>query len=72
MPSTFYIVLIAGIACVLYLRRKRTPANTRLPPGPPADPLIGHLRIFPMKDQPEIFHEWSKQYGWWDFLWPSR
>ncbi|KAL4247549.1 hypothetical protein ABKN59_007358 [Abortiporus biennis] len=34
-----------------------------LPPGPKGDPLIGNLRIMPRKYQPEIFYEWSKEYG---------
>ncbi|KAK0491979.1 cytochrome P450 [Armillaria luteobubalina] len=34
-----------------------------LPPGPPADPIIGHIRSLPRVDQPEVFHEWAKTYG---------
>ncbi|KAK0231772.1 cytochrome P450 [Armillaria nabsnona] len=34
-----------------------------LPPGPPADPIIGHIRILPPVGQPEVFHEWAKTYG---------
>ncbi|KAL0568631.1 hypothetical protein V5O48_013350 [Marasmius crinis-equi] len=34
-----------------------------LPPGPPADPLIGHLRIIPSQKTSETFQEWSKTYG---------
>ncbi|KAF4597797.1 hypothetical protein EYR40_008264 [Pleurotus pulmonarius] len=34
-----------------------------LPPGPPADPLIGHLLRFPSENPEAVFHEWSKQYA---------
>ncbi|KAL4258180.1 hypothetical protein AB1N83_011163 [Pleurotus pulmonarius] len=34
-----------------------------LPPGPPADPLIGHLLRSPSENPEVVFHEWSKQYG---------
>ncbi|KAF9262030.1 cytochrome P450 [Marasmius fiardii PR-910] len=37
--------------------------NRSLPPGPPPDPLIGHLRIIPSTKTGEAFHEWSKTYG---------
>ncbi|KAG6909266.1 hypothetical protein DXG01_001328 [Tephrocybe rancida] len=34
-----------------------------LPPGPPTDPLIGHLRLIPLTDHHLFFHELSKSYG---------
>lgn len=34
-----------------------------LPPGPPADSLIGHTRIFPQKNLESVFREWSLKYG---------
>ncbi|KAK0204101.1 cytochrome P450 [Desarmillaria ectypa] len=34
-----------------------------LPPGPPSDPIIGHLRIIPSQRLQNAFHEWSKAYG---------
>ncbi|KAF8188191.1 cytochrome P450 [Mycena galopus ATCC 62051] len=34
-----------------------------LPPGPPKDPLIGHLRYMPTAQAPFLFHEWAKTYG---------
>lgn len=40
-------------------RRQKLP----YPPGPPADPILGHLRFIPTNDAYETFHEWSKQYG---------
>ncbi|KAF9463048.1 cytochrome P450 [Collybia nuda] len=33
------------------------------PPGPPADPLIGHLRIIPSNNQETFFYELGKKYG---------
>ncbi|KAJ6570526.1 cytochrome P450, partial [Mycena vulgaris] len=34
-----------------------------LPPGPPADPIIGHLRVIPASGQAKTFYEWSRIYG---------
>ncbi|KAF9262281.1 cytochrome P450 [Marasmius fiardii PR-910] len=42
---------------------KSSSRRPSLPPGPPADPFIGHLRIMPTRDTAETFHEWSKTYG---------
>lgn len=44
--------------------RSGTGSAHSLPPGPPADPVIGHLRIFPSIDnQAEVFHDWAKTFG---------
>ena len=35
-----------------------------LPPGPPGDPIIGHLRVLHREDEPEkVYHKWAKIYG---------
>ncbi|GBE84042.1 O-methylsterigmatocystin oxidoreductase [Sparassis crispa] len=52
---------VAVIACAALLsRNKRNPA---LPPCPPADPLIGHLRQFTFAPQRELFQKWATAYG---------
>ncbi|KAJ7206760.1 cytochrome P450 [Mycena pura] len=52
----------AGALVVLGFWRQRRRASI-LPPGPPGDPLIGHLLRMPSKDSALVFHEWSKTYG---------
>ncbi|KAK0213849.1 hypothetical protein IW262DRAFT_1322869, partial [Armillaria fumosa] len=47
----------------LFRRRLGLARQQSLPPGPPADPIIGHIRSLPPVDQPEVFHEWAKTYG---------
>ncbi|KAJ7328472.1 cytochrome P450 [Mycena albidolilacea] len=63
MTLTLYVVLVAatGIA-ILYLWSSRIETRP-LPPGPPKDPLIGHLRYMPTTQAPFLFHEWAKTYG---------
>ena len=51
--AMFFVVFVKG------RRNKMLP----YPPGPPADPIIGHLRIIPKEDRHEVFHGWSKTYG---------
>ncbi|KDR72343.1 hypothetical protein GALMADRAFT_1344012 [Galerina marginata CBS 339.88] len=57
------ISLLLGIATVLWIIVKRLPNHPPLPPGPPADPIIGHLRIMPTDDNDIFFYELSKKYG---------
>ena len=42
---------------------KRPKRKLPLPPSPPADPLIGHLRIFPKTNAEDLFCELGKTYG---------
>ena len=40
---------------------KETPP---FPPGPPAEPIIGHLRLIPPNnDRPRFFYELGRKYG---------
>lgn len=62
-PTNMYLcIAIAIVACLLPLyknlsRRQGLP----LPPGPPAEPLLGHLRVIPA-DHPEYFYtQWGKE-----------
>ncbi|KAJ6555591.1 cytochrome P450 [Mycena vulgaris] len=48
---------------ILIARSKLRLSGTPLPPGPPADPVIGHLRVIPASGQAKTFYEWSKVYG---------
>ncbi|KAJ8081651.1 hypothetical protein PM082_007497 [Marasmius tenuissimus] len=57
-------VLVAACLLSIVLCLARTRSRSRsLPPGPSADPLIGHLRIVPSERVPDKFHEWRKTYG---------
>ncbi|KAL1753005.1 cytochrome P450 [Schizophyllum commune] len=33
-----------------------------LPPGPPAEPFLGHLRVAPQQDAERTYFRWSKEY----------
>ncbi|KAJ8520725.1 hypothetical protein ONZ45_g2492 [Pleurotus djamor] len=58
--------IVAATAClVVYkvIQHFNSRPALPLPPGPPADPFIGHLRKFPTNTPETVFHEWAKQFG---------
>jgi cytochrome P450 len=61
------IVAVLALVAVGFLLHKlwsssRTRSSLPLPPGPPGEPVLGHLRIIPA-DNPEFaYAEWSKEY----------
>jgi hypothetical protein len=60
--TLYYFVAFTGGLCFLVILRKKRRA-AMLPPGPPGDPLVGHLLRMPSTDSALIFHEWCKTYG---------
>ncbi|KAI0092990.1 cytochrome P450 [Irpex rosettiformis] len=57
-----FTTVLSATVFVAFLRRKKHTAS--LPPGPPAEPLIGHLRLMPNEnDRDEVFYQWSRKYG---------
>ncbi|GBE89649.1 Multifunctional cytochrome P450 monooxygenase af510 [Sparassis crispa] len=57
-----YLLCACGIVALVLLRQ-RNKSSLPLPPGPPADPIIGHLRIFSPARQHELFPKWAAEYG---------
>ncbi|KAK7041453.1 hypothetical protein VNI00_009319 [Paramarasmius palmivorus] len=58
-------LLVACAFCggLVFWWTTQTKPKAPLPPGPPADPVIGHLRIMPKENTAETFHEWTQKYG---------
>ena len=63
LPLPFPQIVWAGFLALLLsglvLFRKRS----NVPPGPPGDPIIGHVRIMPSEYPWKTFSEWGKKYG---------
>ncbi|KAF9878842.1 cytochrome p450 1a2 [Colletotrichum karsti] len=62
-----HLIAVFFVAAIIYkLLTRRGPAyrrNLRLPPGPPGEPIIGHLRIIPTDNPEYAYANWSKEYG---------
>ena len=68
-PQYFLLVVLSWI--YVYFRFLRKKSTIPLPPGPPADPLLGHLRCL-MHATNTTFFEWHRQYGIPYFSLPSH
>ncbi|KAG6845120.1 hypothetical protein H0H87_000547 [Tephrocybe sp. NHM501043] len=60
--TTTALLSITAIALVAW-KARLSKERRRLPPGPPADPLIGHIRLIPPEGQDIFFYELGKKYG---------
>lgn len=62
---TAWLVILSGLTCLIVWssRKFKSKNNPPLPPGPPGEPLIGHLRLIPPDDQPMQFYKLGKTYG---------
>jgi hypothetical protein len=61
--SFLSLALTANAMFVYFLRLRDRKTAKMLPPGPPRDPIIGHLRYLPTAESASVFHEWAKTYG---------
>ncbi|ESK94311.1 cytochrome p450 [Moniliophthora roreri MCA 2997] len=58
-PSAFALTTLVVVLWKAIAAKRHPP----YPPGPPSEPIIGHMRVIPAKDIGEHFHEWAKEYG---------
>ncbi|KAF8064434.1 cytochrome P450 [Lyophyllum atratum] len=56
-------ILFSGAAISFFWIRATRKKHPPLPPGPPAEPIIGHLRQIPPENQENMYYELGKTYG---------
>lgn len=63
--STLLALALAYATVAICLRAKHeyTGSQMPLPPGPPADPILGHARYMPRLYPWKTFSEWGKRWG---------
>lgn len=57
------VTVFFAFAVILYFLANRRRNAYPLPPGPPAHPILGHLRMLPPQGMENTLFEWSKTYG---------
>ncbi|KAF8063986.1 cytochrome P450 [Lyophyllum atratum] len=57
------ILFAASIVVFIVLKMKFSRKGLPLPPGPPADPILGHVRLLPSAGQDVFFYNLGKIYG---------
>jgi hypothetical protein len=55
--------ILLSLTCLVVWYNRDSKKHDPLPPGPPAEPLIGHLRLIPPVGQETLFYKWGKIYG---------
>jgi hypothetical protein len=63
--TTFAVGIAAVVAAAFVVSRRvwGRKSHLPLPPGPPGEPLLGHLRIIPA-ERPEFqYAKWAKEYN---------
>jgi len=58
-----YVFVIFTISILLYIRNATSKSPYPLPPGPPGEPLIGHLRMVPVENPQLAYMKWGEEYS---------
>lgn len=69
-PHNSVALLVAALAVVAVVRlvlchvqERRRRGGLPYPPGPPAEPILGHLRVIPADNPEYTYMRWSREYG---------
>ncbi|KAK3191175.1 hypothetical protein K4F52_002761 [Lecanicillium sp. MT-2017a] len=62
-PSILAAIITGILLLVSILLRRRRSNGLPLPPGPPGEPILGHLRVVPSYSPEFTYMEWSKTYN---------
>lgn len=62
-PALWVTLLALGLAAVLARSTFLNWTKVPLPPGPPGDPIIGHVRSLPAESSWLYYAKLQKQYG---------
>jgi hypothetical protein len=65
------LCVVAAVGLVLHSAGRRWWISRRLeplPPGPPGEFLIGHVRVIPKDGTAETYARWGREYGAFSFL----
>ncbi|KAI0490342.1 putative O-methylsterigmatocystin oxidoreductase [Xylaria cf. heliscus] len=63
VSTAFEVVVAVSVTLLTCLWIRRRKGRLTLPPGPPGEPIIGHLRIIPTEHPEFRYVEWAKEYN---------
>ena len=63
LDTVLYFCPFAALLLYVLQRRIRKSNKIPYPPGPKADPIIGHARVMPLEYQWYTFADWGKKFG---------
>ncbi|KAF9002131.1 hypothetical protein BDQ17DRAFT_1243587 [Cyathus striatus] len=58
MVWSLYYIALAFAVFLVWSRRGRT--RVPYPPGPPSEPILGHLRVMPSSNQEVVFRDYIR------------
>ncbi|KAI0096422.1 putative O-methylsterigmatocystin oxidoreductase [Nemania sp. FL0031] len=61
--SVLLVTIVVSVILLTWTRIKRRDNRLPLPPGPPGEPVIGHLRIIPAVHPELQYAKWAQQYN---------
>lgn len=56
-----YLLATAIVPLTLIYQYKKRKSRLPLPPSPPSEPLIGHLRVLPSADEHRAYRDFSTE-----------
>lgn len=62
LPRGSALVLAFVVLGIYFLLSRSKKSSLPLPPGPPGEPILGHLRVVPTDNPEYAYQKWSKQY----------
>ncbi|KAF9440474.1 cytochrome P450 [Macrolepiota fuliginosa MF-IS2] len=61
--ETFTVILLLIVLALTIALQRRKNFKVPLPPSPPSDPILGHLRYIPSENPELQYTKWAKTYG---------
>lgn len=62
-PHLAFLGISLLVSGFLYTVHRSRRSQSRYPPGPPPDPILGNVRQFPRTEWHNTFTVWQEQYG---------
>lgn len=62
-PLNTAAIAVVALLVLMAVKKYRGRRSHPLPPGPPGEFLLGHLRVIPFEDAPTAYLKWGVEYS---------